>query len=77
MASRRKTTLYLDAVETSKLKEASMQEGVAQGAIVSKALKLYFRAHSARALSVGSGRSGRHDLSEKAEARLTGMGRRR
>ena len=69
----RKTTLYLGDEETALLKQASEQEGVSQGAIITRALRSYFRARSKKARSVGAGRSGRGDLSEQAENLLEGL----
>ena len=70
----RKTTLYLGEEELALLKQASQQEGVSQGAILTRALKSYFRSRSRRAKSIGAGRSGRGDLSERAEELLEDMG---
>src|SRR5690349_6669751 len=66
----KKTTLYLDEKELALLKQVSEQEGVAQGAIINKALKSYFRARLKTAKSVGMGRSGRRSLSENTDALL-------
>ena len=60
----KKTTAYLGEHETALLKQASELEGVSQGAIITRALRTYFRARARKARSVGSGRSGRRDLSE-------------
>jgi len=70
----KKTTLYVGDEELAFLKQASKQEGVSQGAIVTRALKSYFRARVRRARSVGAGRSGRGDLSQRAEELLAGLG---
>jgi hypothetical protein len=70
----RKTTLYLGDHETALLKQASQQEGVSQGAIITRALRTYFRTRIRKARSVGSGRSGRRDLAERAEHLLEGLG---
>ena len=70
----KKTTLYLGDEESALLKQASEQEGVSQGAIITRALRSYFRGRSKKARSVGAGRSGRKDLSERAEDLLNGMG---
>ena len=70
----KKTTLYLGDEEFVLLKQASEQEGVSQGAIITRALKSYFRGRIRRARSVGAGRSGRKDLSERAEELLAEMG---
>lgn len=73
----RKTTLYLAEEDAERLRQTSEQEGVSQGAIISRALRSYFRARLRKARSVGAGRSGRGDLSERAEELLDGFGRRR
>lgn len=70
----RKTTLYLGDEETTLLKQASEQEGVSQGAIITRALRSYFRARTRKARSIGAGRSGRGDLSEQSEQLLAGLG---
>ncbi len=70
----KKTTLYLGDEEFALLKQASEQEGISQGALITRALKSYFRGRIRKARSVGAGRSGRRDLSERAEELLAGMG---
>ncbi|MFN0063753.1 MAG: hypothetical protein ACKVPX_14705 [Myxococcaceae bacterium] len=70
----RKTTLYLGDDESTLLKQASEQEGLSQGVIITRALRSYFQSRSRKALSVGLGRSGRRNLSERAEALLKGLG---
>ncbi len=70
----RKTTLYLGDEEFALLKQASEQEGVSQGAILTRALKSYFRSRARKGKSIGAGRSGRGDLSERAEELLNGLG---
>jgi hypothetical protein len=70
----KKTTLYIDDQQLALLKQMSEQEGVAQGAIISRALRSYFRARLKKAKSVGMGRSGRRSLSEKADTLLKGFG---
>ena len=71
----KKTTLYLGDEEFALLKQASEQEGISQGALITRALRSYFRSRVRRARSVGKGRSGRPDLSERAEELLEGFGR--
>lgn len=73
----KKTTLYLGDEEFALLKQASKQEGISQGAIITRALKSYFRGRVRRARSVGAGKSGRGDLSEKSEEILAGLGEER
>jgi hypothetical protein len=70
----KKTTLYIEDQELALLKQVSEQEGVAQGAIISRALRSYFRSRLKKAKSIGMGRSGRRDLSENTEALLDGFG---
>jgi hypothetical protein len=70
----KKTTLYLGDEEFALLKQASEQEGVSQGAIITSALKSYFRGRLRKARSIGAGRSRRGDLSERAEELLAGLG---
>lgn len=73
----KKTTLYLDDEEAIRLRQVSAQEGISQGAIITRALRSYFRARLRKARSIGAGRSGRGDLSERSEELLDGMGKRR
>ena len=70
----KKTTLYLGDEELALLKQASAQEGVSQGAIITRALRSYFRGRSRKSRSIGTGRSRRGDLSERAEELLEGLG---
>lgn len=70
----KKTTLYLGDEEVAQLQQAAEQEGTSQGAIITRALRSYFRARSRKARSIGMGRSGRGDLSLKGDALLKGFG---
>lgn len=70
----KKTTLYLDEAEAERLRQVAEQDGISQGAIISRALRSYFRSRTRKATSVGKGRSGRSDLSEQASELLDGFG---
>ena len=70
----KKTTLYIEDQELVLLRQVSEQEGVAQGAIISRALRSYFRARLKKAKSIGMGRSGRRNLSENTDVLLDGFG---
>ncbi len=71
-----KTTLYLDADAYSKLKRIAAARRQAPAALVREAVAEYVARHGATALpkSVGAAKSGRADLSEKAEGLLAGPG---
>lgn len=66
----RKTTLHLGEDEARRLRQASEHAGVSQGEIITRALRSYFKAKTRTARSIGAGRSGRGDLSERAEELL-------
>ncbi len=70
-----KTTVYLDAADYRQLKTLAQAQGRATADLVREAVALYARAHAPAApASIGMGRSGRDDISDRAEALLTGMG---
>jgi predicted transcriptional regulator len=71
-----KTTLYLDSAEYRKLKRIAEQRKVAPAALVREAVAEYVARHAPAQMprSVGAFRSGRGDLSERAEALLDGFG---
>lgn len=71
-----KTTVYLDAADYRQLKSLARAEGRAAAELIREAVSEYTRrrAGSTRPHSVGAGRSGRGDLSERAEELLQGMG---
>jgi predicted transcriptional regulator len=74
-----KTTLYLDAVEYRRLQRLAKAQRKTPAALVREAIA-EFNAHHAerqRPRSIGAGRSGRRDLSERAEELLGGLGRNR
>jgi predicted transcriptional regulator len=72
-----RTTVYLDAADYRRLKALAQAEGRTTAELVREAVSEYAqrRAGAKRPRSLGSGRSGRGDLSERAEALLGGMGR--
>jgi hypothetical protein len=74
-----KTTLYLDPDDYLRLKAIARRQGRKTAAVVREAVAEYARRHATRVKprSLGSGRSGRRDLSERAETLLAGMGRAR
>ena len=79
MSSSARTTVYLDAESYSRLKAIARNEGRTAAALVREAVVQYTarRSGSTKASCVGIGKSGRHDLSERADKLLEGMGKRR
>jgi len=79
MADVQKTTLYLDAADYRRVKALARSRGCTAATVVREAVAEYTARHAARRppASLGAFTSGRHDLSERAEALLAGMGRRR
>lgn len=77
MSGRVKTTVYLDRLDYRRLKEIAEEEGSNAAEQIREAVAAHVAAREKRRLptSIGSGRSGRDDLSEKAESLLRGMGR--
>ncbi len=77
MSSTQKTTVYLDTEEYRRLKLLAAVEGRPPAALIREAVSEYAarRVPRRKAKSVGAGRSGRRDLSERAEELLTGLGR--
>jgi hypothetical protein len=73
-----KTTLYLPEADYRRLKALARREGRATAELVREAVTEYARRRGAarRPRSLGAGRSGRGDLSERAESLLEGLGRR-
>lgn len=78
MSTLTKTTLYLPEADYRRLKALAQREGRATAELVREAVAEYARRRGAARLprSLGAGRSGRGDLSERAESLLEGMGRR-
>lgn len=74
-----KTTVYLDAEAYGRLKRIARARGAAPAALVREAVAEYAARNQPRRKprSIGSFSSGRSDLSERAEERLAGIGRRR
>jgi hypothetical protein len=72
-----KTTVYLDDDDYLRLKSIARQQGRKTAALVREAVSAYTRVHSnyKKPRSLGAGRSGRGDLSERADKLLAGMGR--
>lgn len=71
-----KTTVYLDAEDYRRLKRLAESEGRPTAELVREAVAVYARGRSAprRPSSLGFGRSGAGDLSERAEELLDGFG---
>jgi hypothetical protein len=71
-----KTTVYLDAAVYRRLKALARSQGRTAAELVREAVADYTARVSApvRPSSLGAGRSGRSDLSERAEELLTGIG---
>ena len=78
MSDLTKTTLYLPEADYARLKALARREGRPAAELVREAVAEYASRRGARRLprSLGAGRSGRGDLSEKAHLLLKGMGRR-
>ena len=76
MAESLKTTVYLDAGDYRRLKALARANGRTAADLVREAVAVYARTHAAptRPSSIGVGRSGRGDVSERAEVLLDGMG---
>lgn len=72
-----KTTVYLRSEDYRKLKRLALERGRPSAELVREAVAEYAARHAQRRLakSVGAFKSGRSDLSERAEELLAGMGR--
>jgi hypothetical protein len=72
-----KTTVYMDEETYRRLKHIARLEGRAPAEMVREAVAEYTARHAPRRKprSVGAFRSGRRDLSRRAEALLTGFGK--
>jgi predicted transcriptional regulator len=72
-----KTTVYLDSADYRRLKAVARAQGRSPAALIRDAVAEYARRHARRRVpgTIGSARSGRGDLSERAEDLLQGMGR--
>jgi hypothetical protein len=75
--ARVKTTVYLVEADYRRLQALARRREVATADLVREAISQYARneAPRRRPRSFGSGRSGRHDLGERAEELLAGFGR--
>ena len=71
-----KTTVYLDAADYRRIKAMARAQGRPAAELVREAVSVYARSQpmAARPTSIAAGRSGRADLSERAEELLEGMG---
>lgn len=76
MSSRFKTTVYLDRDVYRRLQALARERGGTAAELVREAVAQYAERHApaARPRSVAAGRSGRGDLSERAEELLRGLG---
>ncbi|MEX0879772.1 MAG: ribbon-helix-helix protein, CopG family [Thermoanaerobaculia bacterium] len=74
-----KTTVYLDAEDYRRLKAIARAEGKPPASLVRQAVAEFAEKYGKkpRPRSVGSGHSGRDDLSERTEELLKGLGKRR
>lgn len=74
-----KTTVYLDAADYRALKRIAAKTRRPPAELVREAVAEYAARHAGRRppKSVGAFSSGRHDLSERAEDLLKGLGRSR
>jgi predicted transcriptional regulator len=72
-----KTTLYLDSDNYRRLKRVAFRRRVAPAVLVREAIAEYVAHHDTTrsARSVGSARSGRSDIGERAEELLAGFGK--
>ena len=80
MSDTLKTTVYLDAADYRRLKALATARGKSAAQMVREAVAEYATRHavqSVRPVSIGAGRSGRGNVSERAEDLLRGMGRTR
>lgn len=72
-----KTTIYLDAEVYRRLQALAREHQRPAAELVREAVAEYTLRHAGtrQPSSLGAGRSGRRDLSERAESLLKGMGR--
>ena len=71
-----RTTVYLDATDYRRLKTLAAAEGRPAAELIRTAVADYVHTHAPdrRPASLGAGRSGEGDLSERAEELLSGFG---
>lgn len=75
MSDLQKTTLYLDRDDYARVKARARSEGRAPAELIREAVAACIFEHPAvLPWSLGSGKSGLDDLSERAEELLAGMG---
>mgnify|MGYP001558219394 FL=1 len=76
MSEPTKTTVYLTDADYRRLKQLARRQGVPAAKLVREAVAEYVRRRTRRLRprSIGAGRSGRSDISERAEEFLQGMG---
>jgi predicted transcriptional regulator len=72
-----KTTIYLDSADYQRLKTMARRQGRKPAELVREAVAAYARRGTRVPRSLGAGRSGKGNLSERAEVLLKGMGRAR
>ncbi len=79
MSDLTKTTVYVSTSDYRRLKSIAREQKRTAADLVREAIAEYARRHGGTTLprSLGAGRSGRHDLSERAEELLSGLGRER
>ncbi len=79
MSTSAKTTVYLDGNDYESIKRLARLRGQSAATLVREAVARYVAnpGGSAGPASIGTGRSGRQDLSDRAESLLDGMGRRK
>ena len=71
-----KTTVYLDRADYQRLKALARRQGRKPAELVREAVAVYTRQHgTSLPRSLGSGHSGKRNLSERAEQLLHGLGR--
>ncbi|MFI5402354.1 MAG: ribbon-helix-helix protein, CopG family [Planctomycetota bacterium] len=71
-----KTTVYLDKADYRRLKAIARLRKRSAAEMIREAIANFARQFGRRPRSVGAGRSGRGDLSERAEELLRGIGKR-
>jgi len=77
MNETQKTTVYLDRADYQQLKTLARRQGRKPAELVREAVAAYARRGNTMPRSLGSGHSGKRNLSEQAEVLLKGMGRAR
>lgn len=77
MSDATKTTVYLNRADYLRLQQLARRRGKPAAELVREAVAEYARKHAGAAVprSLGAGKSGRGDLSERAEELLEDLGR--